>query len=112
MYAIIKTGGKQYRVAEGDIIDVELLDAEGGARVKFNDVLFLYKGSSIVGAPVVPDCVVVGEVVGLTSGPKVVSMKYKPSHRQYRKFGHKQHYTRVKIVTIETEKLEETQHGT
>lgn len=98
MYAVIKTGAKQYKVATGDVIDVELLDAELGSRVEFSDVLFYSNGTEMhVGAPHVAGVTVVGEIVDFSAGPKVMSIKYKPSHHQYRKFGHRQKYSRVKI---------------
>ena len=120
MYAIIKTGGKQFRVAKDDIIEVELLDAELGSKVEFTDVLFMTDGSAVtLGQPVVPGCIVKGELLGEATGPKITSMKYKPSHHQYRKFGHRQHYSRVKITEIanhhKAEKAHhkaETKHGT
>ena len=100
-YAIIQTGGKQYKVEEGDIVDVELLDAEPGATVNFAQVLFFADGSdSHVGVPNVKDVVVSGELLDMVSGPKITSVKYKPSHHQYRKFGHRQKYSRVKITEI------------
>ena len=101
MYAIIKTGGKQYRVENEDIIDVELLDAEIGAQVEFDEVLFVYDGSNaLVGEPKVSGYVVKGEVIGSAVGPKVVSLKYKPRQHQQKKWGHRQKYTRVKITDI------------
>lgn len=100
MYAIIKTGGKQYKVAPGDFVDVELLDADLGSEVKF-EVLFVNDGDKQqVGAPLVDGASVIGEVIDWVSGPKVTSVKYKPSHRDYRKFGHRQKYSRVKITSI------------
>lgn len=100
MYAIIETGGKQYRVEQGDIIDVELLDAEEGAKVTF-DTLFVHDGGKPkVGAPFVHGLQVHGEVLGASAGPKITSVKYKPRHNERRKFGHRQHYTRVRITTI------------
>lgn len=114
MWAIIKTGGKQYRVAEGDVIDVELLDAELGSRVEFSEVLFYSDGSdSQVGSPFVSGISVVGELLSIASGPKVTSMKYKPSHHQHRKFGHRQKYSRIKISEIGgKKKKKEGKHGT
>lgn len=101
MYAIIKTGGKQYRVVEGDVIEIELLDAEPGAHVEFKDVLFFHDGSaSQIGAPILSNFIVKGEVIGSATGPKVTSVKYKPSHTQCRKFGHRQKYLKVKITTL------------
>jgi len=100
-YAIIQTGGKQYRVAKDDIIEVELLDAELGAQIEFDHILFIGDGdSTTVGAPSVSSFLVKGELLGEATGPKVSSMKYKPSHHQYRRFGHRQHYSRVKITEI------------
>lgn len=101
-YAIIKSGGKQYPVALGDIIDVELLsDGEQGNKVKFDDILFVYDGSqSHLGSPTVNNFLVQGEVLGMVKGEKVTTLKYKASHNQCRKWGHRQKYTRVKITHI------------
>lgn len=111
MYAIIKTGGKQYQVKTGDVIDVELLNANEGAQIEFKDVLFVYDGSvSQIGAPILQDFVVTGEVLGLSSGPKITSVKYKPSHTQCRKFGHRQHYLRVKITGIGNQNHQKQRH--
>lgn len=106
MYAIIKTGGKQYRVAKDDVIDVELLDVKDGAEVEFNDVLVFSNGSETkVGGPIVDGCTVIGHVVAAeVPGPKVMSVKYKRSHNQYRKFGHRQHYSRIKITELRSSK--------
>jgi len=83
MYAIIKTGGKQYRVAPGDVIDVELLDAEPGVAVEFADVLFYYDGKTqMVGQPTVGGFSVAGQLVEISKGPKISSVKYKRSHHQ------------------------------
>jgi large subunit ribosomal protein L21 len=100
MYAVIKTGGKQYKVAVGEEIDVELLEGEIASEVKFTEVLLLNQGSNtIIGEPHVPGCVVIGELVGPAAGPKVVSVKYIPGNHR-KKIGHRQHYTRVKITQI------------
>lgn len=100
MYAIIKTGGKQYKVALGEVIDVELLDADCGASVQF-EVLYVNDGASQqIGAPLVPGAVVSGEVLDFVSGPKITSVKYKCRQNQRRKFGHRQKYSRVKITEI------------
>lgn len=101
MYAIIKTGGKQYKVTEGQTIDVELLGLEEGAPVEFSEVLFVYDGKSHqVGSPSVNGFTVKGEVLGESVGPKIQSIKYKPRKRQTRKFGHRQHYSKVRIKEI------------
>ena len=101
MYAIIETGGKQYRVQEGDLVDVELL--EGAEKeIRFNQVLFLNNGQDQkVGAPHLPKCVVHAELVGQVKGPKVVAFKYKRRENQRKKVGHRQKYCRVKITKIE-----------
>ncbi len=100
MYAIIKSGGKQYRVAKDDVIDVDLLHLDQGSSVEF-PVLFVNDGSnSIIGEPVLNGYAVKGEILGDAAGPKITSMKYKPRKRQHKKWGHRQHYTRVKIVDI------------
>ncbi len=101
MYAIIKTGGKQFRVAEGDVIDVELLDLDQGSTVEFTEVLFFHDGKNpAAGAPFVSDCIVSAELLGTIAGPKVESMKYRPSHHEYRTSGHKQKYSRMRIKSI------------
>ncbi len=101
MYAIVKTGGKQYRVAVGDILDVELLDSEAGNTVEFKEVLFAYDGSkNHVHPSNLANFPVLAEVLGKVNGKKVTSLKYKASHTQCRKWGHRQKYTRVKITAI------------
>ena len=103
MYAIIKTGGKQYRVAKDDVIDVELLNVDQGSAVEFSEVLFVNDGSNaLIGEPVVAGCLVKGEVVGSAAGPKITSLKYRPRGHTQKHWGHRQHYTRVKITDIAT----------
>ncbi|MBS0649439.1 MAG: 50S ribosomal protein L21 [Verrucomicrobia bacterium] len=100
MYAIIETGGKQYRVEKDETIDVELLDSEGTA-VEFKNVLFLSDGKQIkVGAPYVAKSSVKGELIGEVKGEKVISFKYKKRKGIRRKVGHRQTYHRVKITEI------------
>lgn len=101
-YAIIKTGGKQYSVKPGDIIDVELLSLEKSARVEFKEVLFYNDGKTgIAGDPLVAKAIVFGEVLDQVRGPKVIAYKYKKRHRSTRhKVGHRQNYTRVKILEV------------
>lgn len=99
MYAIIQTGGKQYRVQIGDIIDVELLGSDGA--VAFDNVLFFHDGSAAqVGLPHVPKCTVHGELLGEVKGPKVIAYKYKRRKNYRRTVGHRQRYSRVKITQI------------
>ncbi|MCC5832720.1 MAG: 50S ribosomal protein L21 [Chlamydiales bacterium] len=100
-YAIIKTGGKQYRVKSGDVIDVELLDAEENGKIEFADVLLFHDGKEAkVGAPALSNFIVRGEVVESVRGPKVIAYKYKKRKNYHRKIGHRQNYTRVKITEL------------
>ncbi len=100
MYAIIKTGGKQHKVAVGQTIDVELIKGDIGAPVQFTDVLFVHDGARpLVGEPNVPGYVVSGELIDYVAGPKVTSMKYIPGNHR-KKIGHRQKYARVKITAI------------
>lgn len=101
MYAIIETGGKQYRVEKGDIINVELLDAAKGGKVEFKHVLFLNNDTAAkVGNPHLAKTTVVGELVQEIRGEKVVAFKYKRRKRIRRKVGHRQNYSQVKITDI------------
>lgn len=102
-YAIIKTGGKQYRVAVGDVVDVELLEnaTEKGAKVQFGEVLFAFDGDKThVGSPSISQLLVHGEVIGTVPGEKVIGLKYIASHNVCKKWGHRQKYTRVRITEI------------
>lgn len=98
-YAIIETGGKQYRVSEGDEIDVELLHTDKA--VKFDKVLFVTDGTTPrIGEPHINQCAVHAEIVGEVKGPKVVAFKYKKCKNYRRTVGHRQKYSRVKIIKI------------
>jgi len=100
MYAIIESGGKQFRVEKDDVIDVELLKADDKGHVEFN-VLFLNTGSAMkVGTPHLKNCTVKGMLVGESQGPKVIAFKYKKRKGIRRKVGHRQRYARVKITDI------------
>ncbi|NLG25041.1 MAG: 50S ribosomal protein L21 [Clostridiales bacterium] len=101
MYAVIQTGGKQYRVQQGDIIYVEKLDAQDGAEVNF-DVLMLGKGDDgvVIGAPVVAGACVQGKVLGVVKGAKVVVYKYKAKKNERKKQGHRQPHSKVEITSI------------
>lgn len=100
MYAIIKTGGKQYKVSEGDIISVEKLGAEAGATVTFDEVLAVSDGELKVGTPVVDGASVTGTVIEEGKGKKVIVYHYKPKKGYHKKNGHRQPYTKVKIDKI------------
>ena len=100
-YAIIQTGGKQYRVAEGDVIEVEKLEVEAGAEAKFEQVLLVSNGESLsIGVPLVAGAAVIAEVVEQTKAPKVVAFKYKRRKGYHRTVGHRRQLTRLKIKTI------------
>lgn len=102
-YAIVETGGKQYKIRSGDVIHVEKLSEEKGAKFKFEKILLVSDGSDThVGAPSVDQYLVECELLGEVSGPKISSMKYKPT--QYRHFGHRQRYSEVKITGISKKK--------
>lgn len=100
MYAIIETGGKQYRVEEGDELDVELLGTDD-TNFKFEKVLLVHDGKGAqVGQPYLNSCAVHAEIVGMTKGPKVIAFKYKRCKNYRRLVGHRQKYSRVKITKI------------
>ena len=101
MYAIIETGGKQYRVQEGDVITVEKLNVAAGETVEFDRVLVLSDGSAVqVGAPVLETAKVFGSVVENGKGEKVIIFKYKSKKDYRKKQGHRQPYTMIKIETL------------
>jgi len=100
MYAIIATGGKQYKVEEGDIIRVEKLEAEEGAAVTFDQVLVINDGDMKVGTPFVEGATVSGTVVKNGRGKKVIVYKYKRKTGYHKKNGHRQAFTEVKIEAI------------
>ncbi len=100
MYAIIATGGKQYKVAEGDIINVEKLGVEAGADYTFDQVLAVNNGEMKVGNPTVSGASVKASVIGDVKGKKVIVYKYKRKSGYHNKNGHRQNYTRVKIEKI------------
>ena len=100
-YAVIQTGGKQYRVAEGDVIEVEKLDVEAGAEAKFEQVLLVSNGGSLsIGVPLVAGASVTAEVVEQAKAPKVIAFKYKRRKGYHRTVGHRRQLTRLKIKTI------------
>jgi large subunit ribosomal protein L21 len=101
MFAVIKTGGKQYRVAEGDEIVVEKLPGEAGAAVTFSDVLLVANGDAVtVGAPVVAGATVKGELVDTRKGEKVLVFKKRRRNTYRRRRGHRQVESVVKITQV------------
>lgn len=101
MLAIIKTGGKQYKVAEGDKLRVEKLEGEVGATLTFSEVLFAGTEEKVeVGTPLVKDAKVEAKILKQDRADKVWGIKHKAKKRQKTKFGHRQPFTEVEIVKI------------
>lgn len=101
MYAIIETGGKQYKVQEGDVVFIEKLSAEDGSAVTFDKVLAISKeGAMSIGAPVVDGASVSAKILGHGKDKKVIVFKYKPKKGYRKKQGHRQPYTKVQIEKI------------
>jgi len=101
MYAVVKTGGKQYRVSPGDSIEVEKLPHEVGAQIDLDQVFLVVNGSGAkVGQPLVEGAKVKATVTRQTQGPKVIIFKYRSSSRYRRKRGYRQQYTRLRIDEI------------
>lgn len=102
MYAIIQTGGKQYRVAEGDVVTIEKLEAAEGEMVEFDQVLTVVKdGEVVVGKPVVTGAKVTAKVEAQGKGKKILVFKYKAKSNYRRRQGHRQPFTKVVIEKIE-----------
>lgn len=102
MIAIIKTGGKQYKVSPGDKIKVEKLDKEEGKEIVFGDVLLVEKSRKVqIGTPLVKGAKVTAKVLKQGRGKKVIVFKYKPKTRYKKKQGHRQSFTEVEIAKIE-----------
>jgi len=101
MHAVIRTGGKQYRVAEGDVVRVEKLDAEAGSQVELNEVLLVSDGENVeVGTPLLDGRVVSAEVQEQGRADKVDVIKFKRRKKYRRHYGHRQSYTQLKITSI------------
>ncbi len=100
MYAVIATGGKQYKVSEGDIIRVERLGVDAGETYTFDNVLLVSGDEVKVGAPTVAGASVVADVIDNVKGKKVIVYKYKRKSGYHKKNGHRQQYTAVKITKI------------
>ena len=100
MYAVIATGGKQYKVSEGDIIDVEKLGIDAGKKVTFDQVLGVFGDDVKIGTPTVSGASVDGTVMEEAKGKKVIVYKFKRKTGYHKKNGHRQVYSRVKIDKI------------
>ncbi len=99
-FAVIRTGGKQYKVSEGDVLEVEKLDVKAGDKVSFEEVLLVADKDVKVGAPVVDGAVVEAKVVDQVKGEKISGFKYKAKARYRRRYGHRQQLTKVEIKKI------------
>ena len=100
MYAVIKTGGKQSRVSQGQTLDVELLGQEEGAEVTFQPIL-LVDGDTVVATPAdLAGASVTARVVGTAKGPKIRGFTYKNKSNNRRRWGHRQHYSTVEILSL------------
>ena len=101
MYAIIKTGGKQYRVAEGDVITIEKLEATADETVTFDEVLTVVNDGDVkVGTPLVNGAKVTGTVLEQGKGKKILVFKYKAKSNYRKRQGHRQPFTKVEITAI------------
>ncbi|MDR1600000.1 MAG: 50S ribosomal protein L21 [Oscillospiraceae bacterium] len=100
MYAVIATGGKQYRVQEGDTVYVEKIDQADGSPVTFDALMLSGEGGTVVGSPTVPGAKVEAAVVSQVKGEKIIVYKYKAKKNYRRKQGHRQPYTKLEIKSI------------
>jgi large subunit ribosomal protein L21 len=103
MFAVIKTGGKQYRVAAEDVLRVDRVEAELGAVVEFGEVLVVGGDSTVLGTPVVAGATVAAQVLDHVRGPKVIAFKKRRRKNSRRKRGHRQEFSLVRITEILTE---------
>ena len=99
MYAVIRTGGKQARVAEGEVLEVERLGLAEGDEVTFTPVL-LVDGEDVLAGSAIGGATVSARVIGATKGPKITGMTYKNKTNSRRRFGHRQKYDRIEITGI------------
>lgn len=101
MYAVIRTGGKQYRVAKDDVVTIEKVVGDAGAKVEFTEVLMVGSGDAVkVGAPTVAGASVTAELVEHTRGPKLIAFKKRRRKNSRRKKGHRQDLSTVRITAI------------
>lgn len=101
MYAVVRTGGKQYRVAPGNILEVEKLDGEVGEELVLDDVLMIVNGDSItIGQPVVPGASVIATITGQHRGEKIMVFRYRAKKRIRVRRGHRQYLTRLQIRSV------------
>lgn len=101
MHAVIRTGGKQYRVQKGDIFNVEKLEAEVGSDITFDEILAIGNGDEIrIGAPLVEGATVRARIIKTDRLKKVIVFKFKKRKQYKRKHGHRQHFSRIEILDI------------
>ncbi len=101
MYAVIRTGGKQYRVAPGDVVEVEKLEGAIGESLTLEDVLLVANGDTVqVGQPIVTGATVIAKITGQYRGNKIIVFRYRPKKRIRVKKGHRQYLTRLQIEAI------------
>jgi large subunit ribosomal protein L21 len=101
VYAIIRDRGMQYRVEEGQVLEIDLLSADPGSTIELSEVLLVGGGSDVkVGAPVIEGARVKAEVLGETKGEKIVVFRYRNKKRYRRRVGHRQRYTQIKVTSI------------
>ena len=100
MFAIVQTGGKQYKVSENDVISVEKLDKNVGDKITLDVMLIGDNGTVVAGNPIVAGAVCEAEVVAHGKGDKIVVFKYKPKKNERKKQGHRQPLTQLKILSI------------
>jgi large subunit ribosomal protein L21 len=104
MYAVLTTGGKQYRVSPGDVLNVEKLEAEADTTVELTEVLLVSGDDGLrVGTPLVPGAKVTARVLAHGKGKKLIAFRYKPKKHVRVKRGHRQLYTKIQIESIQTE---------
>ena len=100
MYAVIETGGKQYRATPGEFLEIESVAGEIGAEVEFNKVLALFDGESVKGGSAVGSALVKGTIVSNERGKKTIVFKFKRKKQYKRTIGHRQNFTRIKVSEI------------
>ncbi|HXX47657.1 MAG TPA: 50S ribosomal protein L21 [Myxococcota bacterium] len=101
MYAVVRSGGKQFRVSPGDVVDVERVEGEPGQEIELGEVLLVGGDKVVVGKPLVAGAKVLAKIEGDSAGPKIRIFKYKRRKRYRLTKGHRQHFTRVRIESIE-----------
>jgi large subunit ribosomal protein L21 len=101
MYAVLRSGNKQYKVSTGSILKIEKIEGNPGDKISFKDILFINNGKEIVvGAPIVKDAVVQAEIIEQFKNEKIIVFKKKRRHNYRRKRGHRQSLTSLKVISI------------